>query len=50
MDALAMWNSNNNGKITCPEARQPGIAPVRREHPAYPYMDEGDGILCGEQL
>ena len=49
MDALAMWN-NNDGKITCAKARQRGIAPVSRGHPAYPYMDEGDSIVCEEQL
>ena len=31
------------------EARGHGIAPVRRGHPAYPYMRDadGDGIVCG---
>lgn len=48
VDALAMWDSDNDGKITCAEAREHGIAPVRRGHPAYPYMNDrdGDGIVC----
>ena len=31
-----------------PEARTHGIAPVRRDHPAYAYMrdGDGDGIVC----
>ena len=47
-DALALWDDNGNGRITCAEARAHGIAPVRRGHPAYPYMRDadGDGIVC----
>ena len=30
VDALAMWDDNGNGRITCAEARAHGIAPVRR--------------------
>ena len=47
-DALAMWDDNGNGRISCAEARNHGIAPVRRGHPAYPYMNDrdGDGIVC----
>ena len=42
------WDDNGNGRITCAEARRHGIAPVRRGHPAYPYMRDGDsdGIVC----
>ena len=48
VDALALWDDNGNGRITCVEARAHGIAPVRRGHPAYPYMRDadGDGIVC----
>ena len=48
VDALAMWDDNNNGRITCAEARAHGIAPVRRGHPAYEYMDDrdNDGVVC----
>ena len=48
VDALALWDDNGNGRITCAEARRHGIAPVRRGHPAYEYMDDrdGDGIVC----
>ena len=47
-DALARWDDNGNRRITCAEARRHGIAPVRREHPAYPYMRDADndGIVC----
>ena len=43
MDALAMWDDNGNGRITCAEARAHGIAPVHRGHPAYEYMRDADG-------
>ena len=47
-DALAKWDDNRNGRITCAEARRHGIAPVPRSHPAYPYMrdGDGDGVVC----
>ena len=46
--AWQQWDSNGNGSITCAEARAAGIAPVRRDHPAYPRMNDrdGDGIVC----
>lgn len=42
------WDSNNNGRITCAEAREHDIAPVHSDHPAYPYMNDGDGdgVVC----
>ena len=42
------WDANGNGKISCKEARDAGIAPVRLGHPAYPHMNDrdGDGIVC----
>ena len=48
VDALARWDDNGNGRITCAEARAHGIAPVRRGHPAYEYMNDrdGDGTVC----
>ena len=48
VDALALWDDNGNGRITCAEARANGIAPVRRGHPAYQYMRDadGDGVVC----
>ncbi len=48
VDALAMWDDNGNGRITCAEAQAHGIAPVRRGHPAYQYMRDadGDGVVC----
>ena len=47
-DALARWDDNGNGRITCAEARRHGIAPVPRNHPAYRYMrdGDGDGVVC----
>ena len=42
------WDDNGNGRVTCAEARRHGIAPVRRGHPAYQHMHDGDGdgIVC----
>lgn len=47
-DALALYDDNGNGRITCAEARRHGIAPVRRSHPAYQHMrdGDGDGVVC----
>ena len=47
-DALALYDDNGNGRITCKEARRHGIAPVPRGHPAYIYMydRDGDGVVC----
>ena len=47
-DALRRYDDNRNGRITCKEARRHGIAPVRREHPAYRFMrdGDGDGVVC----
>ncbi len=48
VDALALYDDNGNGRITCAEARAHGIAPVERGHPAYQYMRDadGDGVVC----
>ena len=48
VDALALWDDNGNGRISCAEARAHGIAPVRRGNPAYQYMRDadGDGVVC----
>ncbi len=47
-DALARWDDNGNGRITCKEAKKHGIAPVHRGHPAYPFMNDRDrdGVVC----
>ena len=47
-DALALYDDNKNGRITCAEARKHGIAPVHRGHPAYEFMrdGDGDGVVC----
>ena len=48
IDALAMYDDNGDGMISCEEARAHGIAPVHSDHPAYPYMNDadGDGVVC----
>ena len=47
-EVIAAWDDNRNGRISCAEARAHGIAPVTREHPAYPFMrdGDGDGVVC----
>jgi len=47
-NALALYDDNRDGRITCAEARAHGIAPVLRSHPAYEYMrdGDGDGVVC----
>ena len=47
-DALALYDDNGNGTITCAEARRHRIAPVPRSPPAYRYMldGDGDGVVC----
>ena len=47
-DALSRYDDNQNGRITCNEARRHGIAPVHRSHPAYAFMHDGDadGVVC----
>ena len=46
--AIAAWDDNRNGRVSCAEARAHGIAPVTRDHPAYPFMRDGagDGVVC----
>lgn len=48
LDALELYDSNKNGRITCSEARAHGIAPVSSSHPAYEHMSDGDGdgVVC----
>jgi len=48
VDALTLYDTNRNGRITCSEARAHGIAPVSSEHPAYEHMSDsdGDGTVC----
>ena len=45
---LSCNDSNGNGRITCAEAREHGIAPVHSDHPAYEFMrdGDGDGVVC----
>ena len=47
-DALARYDNNGNGRISCAEARAHGIAPVERGHAVYAYMRDadGDGVIC----
>ena len=46
--ALRRWDTNGNGRITCKEAREPGIAPMHRRHSAYWFMRDryGYGVVC----
>ncbi len=46
--AAQEWDDNGDGRVSCAEARAHGIAPVTREHPAYPFMrdGDGDGVVC----
>ncbi|MCZ0939112.1 MAG: excalibur calcium-binding domain-containing protein [Caldilineaceae bacterium] len=43
-NALELYD--DNGRITCAEARRHGIASVPRGHPAYQYMRDGDDVVC----
>ena len=47
-EAIAAWDDNRNGRVSCAEARAHGIAPVTRDHPAYAFMrdGDGDGVVC----
>lgn len=47
-NALALYDDNRNGKISCKEARAHNIAPVYRSHSAYKYMNDRDqdGVVC----
>ena len=47
-EAIAAWDDNRNGRVSCAEARAHGIAPVTHDHPAYPFMRDGDadGVVC----
>ena len=47
-NALACYDDNGNGRITCKEARNHKITPVYRTHPAYQYMRDadGNGVVC----
>ena len=44
--ALALYDDNGNGRITCKEAWRHGIVSVRSDHPAYQYMRDSDGVVC----
>ncbi len=46
--AVARWDDNGNGRISCAEARRHGLAPVPHGHPAYRHMRDGDndGVVC----
>ena len=46
--SVSRYDDNGNGRLSCSEARRHGIVPVRRGHPAYPFMRDadGDGVVC----
>ena len=46
---LEKCDANENGTITCAEARACGLeTPITKDHPAYQYMNDrdGDGQVC----
>ena len=46
---LKKCDTNENGKITCAEARKCGLkTPTKKEHPAYACMTDRDkdGVVC----
>ena len=48
-NVLELVDANGNGKITCAEAKAAGLStPINSDHPAYPYMrdGDGDGMVC----
>ena len=48
-DYLEKCDANENGAITCAEARACGLeTPITKDHPAYQYMNDrdGDGQVC----
>ncbi len=47
-EEIRLLDDNDNGRISCDEARRHGIAPVNRSHPAYGFMNDadGDGVVC----
>lgn len=42
------YDDNQNGRVTCAEAKRHGIAPVYAGHPAYAHMRDADkdGVVC----
>ena len=48
-DYLEKCDANENGTITCAEARACGLeTPITKDHTAYQYMNDrdGDGQVC----
>ena len=47
-DPLAHYDDNDDGRISCAEARAHAIAPVERQDSAYAFMNDadGDGVVC----
>ncbi|MCG9576097.1 excalibur calcium-binding domain-containing protein [Vibrio tubiashii] len=47
-NALALYDDNGNGFISCSEAKKHAISPVHQGHPAYVYMRDSDrdGVVC----
>ncbi len=43
-DPLSAYDDDGNGRITCAEAHQHGIAPVSSNHSAYSFMYDADGV------
>ena len=47
-ESIAEWDDDRNGRVSYAEAPTHGIAPMTRDHPAYPFMrdGDGDGVVC----
>lgn len=46
------YDDNGNGRTTCAEARDHGIAPMCRRHPTYRNMNDrnGNGVDCEQTV
>ena len=45
-DALALYDDDGNGSITCAEARGHGVVPVLRSRAAYQFMRDADTAIA----
>ena len=42
-ESITEWDDDRNGRVSRAAAGAHGTAPVGRDHPAYPFMRDGDG-------
>ena len=50
IDAPCMYDDNGNSQVNWVKAQAHSIAPVRRGHPAYEYMNDRDGLACEQTI